>query len=162
MGKAKVIPWIALSKSSDQKSETFLAFLGNDWPPPHHLQLYLVPIRPILSLMHMNSWPNLRKWIIKNREKKLVKTQSVKTKKNREFVNQCFCDVQKNMCKLLWWSMVKINSLQQLAKILYLVHEVQQPIPNQGRHQDFNTTKAKIQNFNRSLKSFLTNIAWKP
>jgi len=32
----------------------------------------------------------------------------------------------------------------------------------QGRHQDFNPTKAKIQNFNRSLKLFLINVAYKP
>ena len=32
----------------------------------------------------------------------------------------------------------------------------------QGHHQDFNPTKAKIQNFNRSLKLFPINVACKP
>ena len=111
---------------------TVLAFLGNDWQPPHHLQLYLVPIKPILSLMHLNSWPNLRKWIIKNRKKKLVKTQSVTTKKKSWIrFKSMFLWCSENMCKLLWWSMVKKTACSSLPKYyMYLVHEIQQPIPN--------------------------------
>ena len=37
-----------------------------------------------------------------------------------------------------------------------------QLITSQGRHQDFNPTKAKIQNFYQSLKSFLINVAYEP
>ena len=100
-----------------QKSKSILAFLGNDWQPPHHLQLYLVPIKPILSLMHLNSWPNLRKWIIKNREKKT--RQNAKCNNEKKIVNSfksMFLWCSENLCKLLyfdgvWWKKTACSSL---------------------------------------------------